>query len=485
MLISVAVTSAVDVSPAAAQAAPSTEAGCNAFDPTGDTRELGSPNARPEPRADITQLCVEYGYSLRVAVVVAQPTNPATDPGWGESGDSRLEVGIDTDDDADLELLLAADGEEFALVRNDVTDQAVCAAPFYVIPTGYAVELSRNCLGTDTVAVSALMVYDPAPAPTTGPLIADLAPDAGFVPRVSRAAPAVPQPLAGTAAPVCITDEPNDTVDEDFAPVEFDAADIIETCLQHSASEVRLTVTMRRPTDPQTEPIWRARSGVAWDLDVDNDLDEDFQVSFTDTGARAYAAGAENASDYCEGTAGFDNTTLIVHLPRACIGNPDYLAARPISVFARIPQLESEPPLALDLFRFPGFTPLVGAPGVTVPVQATRPGTPAAPTAPTTPVVPGAPATPTATGGPPANRPTRSAGTSSGAVANRTATTANTRSNLASTGGSLDPAGFALGLVLMGITFVGISRRRVAMAAPGQWDLLPAPRRGLRSRSRG
>ena len=475
-----------NAAPAEAQAAPSTETGCNTFDAGGDTRDLDTTNPRSEPRADITQLCVDYGYSLRVAVVLAQPTIPASDPGWGESGDSRLEVGVDTDDDPELEFLLAADGADSTLVYNEATGQPACAAPFYVTPSGYAVELSRNCLGVDTVAVSALMVYDPAPAPTTGPLVADLAPDAGFVPRVTRSAPAVPQPLSGTAAPVCMADEASDTVDENFAPVDFDAGDIVQTCLQHSASEVRLTVTMRRPTDPQSESVWRARSAVAWDLDVNNDLEEDFQVSLTDTGARVYASDAEEASDYCEGTAGFDATALVVHLPRPCLGNPAYLAARPIAIFARIPQLEPEPPLSFDLYRYPGFTPLVGAPGATVPAQATTPpgGTPAPPSAPATPGIPGGVGnTVTTTVGGSTSTTTRSSGGASGAAVTRTAATPS--AGLASTGVSLDPALLATGLLAIGICLVALSRRRVALQAAGQWDVLPAPRRGIRSRSRG
>ena len=474
--------------PAVAQTAPPAEVGCNTFDATGDTTEVGASTARADARADVTQLCVDYGYALRVVVVVAQPTDPSSDPGWGEGGDSRVDMGIDTDEDPELELTASSDGEDFVLVR-DPSNRAVCAAPFFAVPTGFAFEVSRNCLGADSVAVSAVMVYDPAPAPTVGPLIGDLAPDTGFVPRATRNAPAVPQPLADAAAPVCMTDEENDTIDEEAQPVVFDAADIVETCVQHGATELRLTARTRRATDPQADPIWRARSGVGWDLDTDNDLEEDFNVSFTETGGRAYSTDAASAADFCEGTPGFDGTTLILHLPRACLGTPGFVAARPFSIFARIAQLEPQPPLAIDLFRFPGFSALVGAPGVQVPAQATIPseGTAANPS---TPVIPGT-STPVLTGGQTTSGGTTtggtaSSGTSSGAAVTQTAA-ATRSSNLASTGAFLDPALWALGFLGVGVGLVVMSRRRVAFEAAGRWDLLPAQARQSfwRGRTRG
>lgn len=475
-MLCVASTALIGLAPAAAQQAPN-EAGCNTFDATGDTEQLEGSTPQAEARADITQLCVDYAYALRVVVVVAQPTDPSSDPGWGDEGDSRVEIGVDTDDDPDLELTVAAEGDDYVVVR-DATDRAVCTAPFFALPTGYAMELSRNCLGSDTVAVSAIMVYDPSPG-TAGPLVADLAPDAGFVPRVTRSAPAVPQPLADAAAPVCMADETNDTIDEASRPVEFDAADIVETCIQHGATELRLTARMRRPTDPQAEPIWLSRSGVGWDLDTDNDLEEDFNVSLTDTGGRAYSTDAENAAEFCEGTPGFDGTLLILHLPRACLGTPAFVAARPFSIFARIPQVDPEPPLAIDLFRFPGFSALVGAPGVQVPVQATTPsgGTPAPPSAPATPGTPGGVGntiTTTVTGSTGGTSTTSARGSSGAAV---TQAAARSSSGLASTGVFLDPAAWAAGLVTAGLFLVALSRRRVALEAAGQWDLLPAPRR--------
>lgn len=476
------------LSPASAQAAPANESGCNTFDATGDTEELDSSTPRAEARADVTQLCVDYAYALRVVVVVAQPTNPSSDPGWGEGGESRVDLGIDTDDDADLELTVSGDGDDYVVVR-DASDRAVCTAPFFVLPSGYALEVSRNCLGSDTVAVSAVMVYDPSPAPAVGPLVADLAPDTGFVPQVTRAAPAVPQPLADAAAPVCMADEENDTIDEASQPVVFDAADIVETCVQHGATELRLTARLRRPTDPQTEPIWLSRSGVGWDLDTDNDLEEDFNVSFTDTGGRAYATEADNAADFCEGTPGFDGTMLILHLPRACLGTPGFVAARPFSIFARIARVEPEPPLAIDLFRFPGYSTLVGAPGVQVPVQATTPsgGTPAPPSAPATPGTPGGVGntiTTTLTGST-GGSTSSSSGTSSGATVTQTA--ARSSSGLASTGAFLDPAVWAAGFLAIGLFMVALSRRRVVLEAPGQWDLLPVTRRQFfgRGQARG
>lgn len=443
------------------------------FDASGDTSDVGTNNPRAEPRADISQLCVDYAYALRVVVVVAQPTNPAADPGWGEGGDSRLEVGVDTDNDPELELIAVANGEDDSVVVRDAADRIVCVSPFFTTGSGYAMEMSRNCLGVDTVAVSALMVYDPAPAPTTGPLVSDLAPDIGFVPQVTRAAPAIPQPIAGAGGPVCTIDEANDTVDENFRPVVFDAADIVETCVQHGETEIRVTTRMRRATDPQADLLWRSTSGVGWAFDTDNDLDPDFTGRFIDTGARLWPEESEFSDDFCRGTPGFDGTLLIVHFPRSCLGNPAFVAARPFSVFARVAQqFEPPPPFALDLFRFPGFGALVGGPGVVVPVQATVPGQ-AAPPPPANPFVPGA-STPVTTGGgaTTTTRPVVNAGTTAAAVTRTSART----STLASTGIGLDPAVWALGLVLAGLVLVGVAKPRPVLASPGRWDLLPGPR---------
>lgn len=476
ILSGVLVAGALTFSPVAgAQQAPPDEVGCTVFDATGDTTDLGTTNARAEARADITQLCVDYGYALRVVVVVAEPTDPESDPGWGTSGDSRVEFGFDTDADTDVELVASADGDNEVIVRDAASNQALCVAPFYVLDAGYALEVSRNCLGSDSVAPTVRMVYDPAPAPTTGPLVADTAPDTGFVPRVTRTAPAVPQPLADAAPAVCSPDEENDTVDEAFEPVVFDAGDIVESCVQHGGSELRLTMRMRRPTDPQAEPIWRTRSAVAWDIDADNDLSEDFIAYFTDTGVRLYASDVSDASDFCEGTPGFDGTLLIAHFPRPCLGSPGFVAIRPFSLFARVAQIEPDPPAAIDLFRFPGFGALVGAPGATVPTQATAPAQPPPPSE--------NPFTPD-----PAPVGTESPGETGGGVTVRTATgtatapvvTQTSGSRLAATGAAVLPVGWGLALTIGGVLLVLASRRRatvaVASAERGRWDLLPGSR---------
>ncbi|MBW3537487.1 MAG: hypothetical protein KY395_06940 [Actinobacteria bacterium] len=459
--------------PVGAQESPPGESGCTVFDARGDTGDLGTTNPRVEDRADITQLCVDYGYALRVVVVVAQPTDPKSDPGWGDTGDSRVDFGFDTDDDADLELVASADGEDEVVVRDAANAQALCIAPFYALDTGYALEVSRNCLGADSVATTVRMVYDPAPAPTAGPLVTDTAPDTGFVPRVTRTPPAVPQPLADAAPAICSPDEENDTVDEAFQPVVFDAGDIVESCVQHGGSELRLTMRMRRPTDPQTEPIWRTRSVVAWDIDADNDLSEDFTALFTDTGVRLYAPDASDASDFCEGTPGFDGTLLIAHFPRPCLGSPGFVAVRPFSLFARVAQIEPDPPAAIDLFRFPGFGLLVGAPGATVPPQATGPVQ--EPTPPRNPVVPAPPPAGTEeTGGTGQGVTVRTAtGTATAPVVTQTST-----SRLAVTGAAVVPIGWGLALTMGGALLVMASRRRaaVALVERGRWDVLPGSR---------
>lgn len=458
---------------AGAQQSPSAEVGCTVFDATGDTADLGTTNARAEDRADITQLCVDYGYALRVVVVVVQPTDPESDPGWGASGESRVEFGFDTDSDADAELVASADGEDEVVVRDAANADARCIAPFYALDSGYALEVSRNCLGSDSVAPTVRMVYDPAPAPTAGPLVADTAPDTGFVPRVTRTPPADPQPLADAAPAVCSPDEENDTVDEAFQPVVFDAGDIVESCVQHGGSELRLTMRMRRPTDPQAEPIWRTRSVAAWDIDANNDLREDFTALLTDTGVRLYASDASDASDFCEGMPGFDGTLLIAHFPRPCLGSPGFVAVRPFSLFARVAQIEPDPPAAIDLFRFPGFGVLVGAPGAEVPPQATGPGQ-APPPASSPAVAAPPPAGTEAPGGSGQGATVRTgAATAAAPVVTRTST-----SRLAATGAAVLPVGWGLTLTMGGALLVMVSRRRAAAAVVerGRWDLLPGSR---------
>jgi hypothetical protein len=483
----VGVLAVVGVSPAPAQTPPP-EAGCTVIDPTGDTFDLANNSPRPDDRADITQLCVSYGYSLRVAVLVAGATSPATDPGWGPNGDSLVELRFDTGGDDQPELALQADGEDEIVVRNPADGSARCTAFLFPLPNGYATEISRNCLNSDTVRVRALMVYDPAPNPNPGPRIADRAPDTGFVPTATRAKPTAPAPLAGVPAPTCTADEANDTIDESFAPVTFDAGDIVESCVQHSADTIRLTARFRRATDPDSDALWRNNANLLWDLDVNNDNNEDFVAFVVDEGARLAATDSENPTDSCAGTAGFDGANVIATFPRACLGNPQFLSARPLSLFPRLPRLEPEPPVALDLYRFPGFGALVGAPGVTVPVQA-RP-TPGATTPPATVpdtgggvvVIPGSVTGGSGSGvittGGTTSGATTSGGTTTGAATPSTSSSSRTGTvssvgQLAFTGlvSGRGPVVGGAGSMLAGLALV-LAARRPVRPKPGPWDLL-------------
>lgn len=477
----------VPVHGAGAQQAPAGEAGCTVIDATGDTFRLDTSAPHADPRADITHLCVDYRWSLRVVVAVASHTSPATDPGWGASGDSGIELRFDTGGDDQPELAVLADGSDDPIVRNPASGTARCVAQFFALPSAYAIEISRVCLNSDTVRVRALMVYDPAPNPNPGPLIGDRAPDAGFVPTATRAAPAAPPPLAGPA-PACAADEANDTIDESFAPVVFDAGDIVEGCVQHSDTQIRLTQRMARPTDPQTDSLWLPATLAAWDVDVNNDTNEDFTVVFSAMGARVFASDASGPADSCAGTPGFDGTNLIAVFPRACLGNPQFLAARPLAIFARTAQVEPQPPVALDLFRFPGYGPIVGAPGVTVPVQATRApsGSPST-TTPRTGVTVitgtgggiGSGGGTTGGGSPGGGTRTTTGGGGNQVVATSTASSGSGRTGaLAFTGlvFGLVPAAGGLGALAVGAAMVLASRRR-PRAEPGRWDLLPGDSR--------
>lgn len=187
--------------PAAAQD-PGRDAGTCSTDPTGDTFDPDTEGQVDEPRADITELCVEYANTLSVSVRVVEPTNPATDPGW--HGGTFVGWFVDTTGDGDGEFFvvyhLNADAELVAEVweiGEDADDDPVlrCSGQAGYDDGGFVARtIPSACIGNPaSVRVQAGMFYDVS-GTGDGPVYGDFAPGAGMTPATGRPACFDPAP---------------------------------------------------------------------------------------------------------------------------------------------------------------------------------------------------------------------------------------------------------------------------------------------------
>ena len=100
-------------------------------DPTGDTFREGSGGDVPvdEPRADLVAFCASYDDELRLEMEVAEPTDPASNPGW-EHG-TALYWFIDTDGDGYDQAVVytAPEGDaraEVVRIDADGSEESLC-----------------------------------------------------------------------------------------------------------------------------------------------------------------------------------------------------------------------------------------------------------------------------------------------------------------------------------------------------------------------
>lgn len=152
-------------------------------DPAGDAGTL-TPGADPAPSpspADVSSHCAGYAASLRLAVVVAEPRDPATDPGW--RGATAVAWAIDTNADGAADRQVAyynnAPGALVADVR-DPEGTVVCEATASFSGSRYEVSgIPASCLGdASTIAVSPIVFYDTdGDGSDSGDVVVDRAPN--------------------------------------------------------------------------------------------------------------------------------------------------------------------------------------------------------------------------------------------------------------------------------------------------------------------
>lgn len=138
--------------------------------------------AAADPRADILEVCVEYGDTLSVRIRPAQATDPTSDPSWVE-GFSSAGVGIELTGDDDLEFVLTylyAGGLQAVVTDPDLAE--VCSGTATFDGTWYvAADVPADCLGSpDSLEFFAGLFSDTDHADPQAPVLSDFAPDEGY-----------------------------------------------------------------------------------------------------------------------------------------------------------------------------------------------------------------------------------------------------------------------------------------------------------------
>lgn len=149
-------------------------------DPGGDTAGDDGPVA--DPRADLLEVCVEYGDALSVRLRPAQATDPTSDPNWVQ-GFSSANLGIELDGDDELEYVvtyLNADGLR-AVVTDPDLNVACSGTATFDGAWFVATDIPADCLGApDSLSFFAGLFYDTDHADPQAPVIFDFAPDADY-----------------------------------------------------------------------------------------------------------------------------------------------------------------------------------------------------------------------------------------------------------------------------------------------------------------
>lgn len=169
-------------------------------DPQGDTQRLSDDTAAPNrPRADILEHCVNFGPSLSLTVLVAEPTDPDEDGNWDGATFVGWFIDIDADGEGDffVDYSLSRDRDLQTTVQDirEDTPSTTCSHPAAF--TGerdaedgrYAAVLIRpECVGgADEVRVSARMFYDHSGEGDESRTFYDTAPGgAAFTPAVDQ-----------------------------------------------------------------------------------------------------------------------------------------------------------------------------------------------------------------------------------------------------------------------------------------------------------
>jgi hypothetical protein len=118
-----------------------------------------------KPEADILAACVVHDADvLEIAVRVAAPTDPATDPAWADMG-AAVGASIDVDGDGqeefDVNYARFEDGQARAVVFDHDTADERCSADGLFDGTRYRLRIPTSCIGNPAgVEVAAFVFYD-------------------------------------------------------------------------------------------------------------------------------------------------------------------------------------------------------------------------------------------------------------------------------------------------------------------------------------
>lgn len=133
-------------------------------DATGDVEDRTSNTLTDQAEADILAACTSYSpESLEIAVRVAQPTDPATDPAWADFN-SAVGAAIDVDGDGEEEFDANfgrfPDGQlRTSVFVHDSSEQA-CTAAGRFDGTRYLMTIPASCIGNPAaVSVAAFIFY--------------------------------------------------------------------------------------------------------------------------------------------------------------------------------------------------------------------------------------------------------------------------------------------------------------------------------------
>jgi hypothetical protein len=283
-------------------------------DPTGDA--LG-PRSVPvqEPRADLTgaKAVVHGDGRIELTASVAQPTDPATDPGWAE-GHSYVMWGLDTTADGTADFLVwMASGPPLAaaVFTNQLDTVDACnPVPDYT-PARYSVTVPGSCIGSPaTFGWNAVVSYD-----------------ADHNDEGTGAIDSLLGPQQVTLTPGTKSDPTGDVVSQQGA--NDPRADITAATIEYKPGRIDLTATLDQPTDPRLDPNWATGSTeLGWYLDTDGNDEPEYVAALgaaPDLTVTVYDMKGGNSPIVCTALATYTPARYAVTLDPACIGSPDRL----------------------------------------------------------------------------------------------------------------------------------------------------------------
>lgn len=264
-------------------------------DSAGDTRDLDTGAARKEPRADITQWCVQYGAAeVRFTARVSQPTDPFTDLGWTTPFTAFIwELDTNGDGAGDLSLFLQGIGAAVTTNRDEIQ----CIATAGYGGGLYVVHVPVECLGSPGTMRSKLVASYTDFSREDSPVAFDKSPNDGTfgaavskptevpstspAPEPSSPAPApAPAPAAPVGAPKAGNARPTGSFDS-AARVPGGAVltgwavdpDTVEPINVHiyvnGAAVAGLVASLERPDVAAARPSSGPRHGFQVELPVD------------------------------------------------------------------------------------------------------------------------------------------------------------------------------------------------------------------------